>query len=94
MNRTDGLKKTLEMIQDIEGQKLTDEEKKFWTMRMLLVDIASSLATIADNTNLNPTKDKGADCEGCKYIYRGEKDYPCINCKHAHGNMWEARGDD
>lgn len=91
MSRVEGLKMSMEMLQDIENNKAyTLEEKMYWTTRVLLADIASNLAAIADN-KCKEENEKAKDCEGCKYIYRDFKDYPCIKCKNAHGNMWEAK---
>ena len=87
MSRSEGLKMSMEIIQDIENNKeYSTEDKKYWTTRVLLADIASSLAAIADKLcNAKPL----INCNTCKHEDKEPDDKPCIYCNKF--DEWEAK---
>ncbi len=97
MSRAEGLKMSMEMIMDIENnKKYTLEEKRYWTNRILLGDIAASLAAIADNTSPKAIADNTSKeeetkaCVDCKYYMCSHTEYPCCQCDITR-DMWEAK---
>lgn len=91
MSREEQNKDSFETVQEIERSKsYSDQEKKYWTTRILLADMSASLAIIADCLAGHREKDND-NCNDCVFANYPEAAEPCCRCSNSHNSMWRAR---